>query len=273
MDIYGPSETVRVWFNSYDSSGAPVAPSAAFTTADFAIYSSGSATQKANTTGLTMTSPFDAQVGLHLLEIDLSTDTDLGVNEIHTVTLETAKTVDSQSVDGVVLSRFGIQSSPVVRGTFSGTHTTTTSDLGANAPANDISGYMLVNHTDEETVVITSYATGTGVATHAAWDNGAGVTDGEEWSLIPGPAESAKLALSMRGVIAGTASGTPTTVSNNSDLAGFADDELIGRTIVFTSGTAQGQAAEITDYANTSGVVTYAAITTASVSGDTFIIV
>jgi hypothetical protein len=38
---------------------------------------------------------------------------------------------------------------------------------------------------DNEARVITSYAKATGVATHDAWDNGAGVSDGEDWILFP----------------------------------------------------------------------------------------
>jgi hypothetical protein len=43
---------------------------------------------------------------------------------------------------------------------------------------------------------------------------------------------------------------------------------------VFTAGTAQGCAAVITDYTSVNGVISYSeGIATASVSGDTFIIV
>jgi hypothetical protein len=86
--------------------------------------------------------------------------------------------------------------------------------------------------------------------------------------------EEQKLKASAAGTLTGLASGTPTTTSNDSDLSGFEDDELIGRTIVFTAGTAQGCAAVITDYTSVNGVISYSeGIATASVSGDTFIIV
>lgn len=77
----------------------------------------------------------------------------------------------------------------------------------------------------------------------------------------------------LLGVITGTTSGTPTVTSSNTNLTGYADDELIGRVIIFTGGTADGQAARITDYANTNGVVTYDEITTAPAASDTFKIV
>jgi len=84
---------------------------------------------------------------------------------------------------------------------------------------------------------------------------------------------AAKLALSAAGIISGVAEGTPTTTSMDTDLSGFADDELINGAIVWTGGTAAGQRAKITDYANTNGVVSYAAIATAPVATDPFVIV
>jgi hypothetical protein len=75
------------------------------------------------------------------------------------------------------------------------------------------------------------------------------------------------------GIIYGTTSGTPTTTATDTNLTGYADDELIGRVIIFTGGTADGQASRITDYANTNGVVTYDLITTAPAASDSFKIV
>lgn len=76
------------------------------------------------------------------------------------------------------------------------------------------------------------------------------------------------------GVILGTAAtGTLSTTVATTDLTGFADDELIGRTIIFTSGTAVGQASDITDYASSNGTVTFTAIETAPANGDKFRIV
>lgn len=73
------------------------------------------------------------------------------------------------------------------------------------------------------------------------------------------------------GIITGTAAtGTLSTTQCTSDLSGYADDELIGRTITFTGGTAEGQQSRITDYASASGLVTFATITTAPANADTF---
>jgi hypothetical protein len=79
-----------------------------------------------------------------------------------------------------------------------------------------------------------------------------------------GSAAAANLALSAAGIIGGTAqTGTLSTTVMTSDLTGYVDDELIGRTVIWTGGTADGQASDITDYASASGTVTYTAITTA----------
>jgi hypothetical protein len=75
--------------------------------------------------------------------------------------------------------------------------------------------------------------------------------------------------------ITGSVSGGIPTVtgSGNTDLTGYLDDELIGRTIVFTSGTASGQAARIVDYVNTNGFVAFTTVITAPAISDTFVIV
>ena len=73
------------------------------------------------------------------------------------------------------------------------------------------------------------------------------------------------------GIIYGLAqTGTLSTTACTTDLSGFLDDELINRVIVFTGGTADGQAALITDYASASGLVTFTGgITTAPANNDT----
>ena len=89
-----------------------------------------------------------------------------------------------------------------------------------------------------------------------------------------GSAGAANLALSAAGIIGGAAeAGTLSTTVMTSDLTGYVNDELIGRTIIWTGGDANGQASDITDYASASGTVTYTAITTLPAAGDTFVIV
>ena len=74
-------------------------------------------------------------------------------------------------------------------------------------------------------------------------------------------------------IIGAAATGTLSTTQATSDLSGYADDQLIGRVIVWTSGNADGEATDITDYANASGLLTFTALTTAPANGDTFKIV
>lgn len=76
------------------------------------------------------------------------------------------------------------------------------------------------------------------------------------------------------GIILGAAqTGTLSTTQATTDLTGYADDQLISRVIVWTSGAAEGEATDITDYASASGLITFTAITTAPGNGDTFKIV
>jgi len=76
------------------------------------------------------------------------------------------------------------------------------------------------------------------------------------------------------GIIYGSAAtGTLSTTQATSDLTGYTDDQLIGRVIIWTSGAAEGEGTDITDYASASGLLTFTALTTAPANGDTFKIV
>jgi hypothetical protein len=115
MDYLGDfpeDSTVNIYFTTSDGSGGAVAPSSAFEAADIAIYKDNSAVQKITTNGLTMTSPFDAVTGLHLISIDTSNDTgDVGfwvTGSDFTVVLNPDETVDGQTVVKV-LAQFSIE--------------------------------------------------------------------------------------------------------------------------------------------------------------------
>jgi len=76
------------------------------------------------------------------------------------------------------------------------------------------------------------------------------------------------------GIIYGAAAtGTLSTTQATSDLTGYADDQLIGRVIIWTSGACEGEGTDITDYASASGLLTFTALTTAPSDADTFKIV
>lgn len=76
------------------------------------------------------------------------------------------------------------------------------------------------------------------------------------------------------GIITGAAAtGTLSTTQATTDLTGYADDQLIGRVIIWLSGACEGEASDITDYASLNGLVTFTALTTAPANADTFKIV
>lgn len=107
MKTINPNTTVRIYFSTVDSTGALVAPSAAFTASDFAIHKDGGSTEKTTTNGITVTSPFDSVTGLHLIEIDTSNDTGDSdfwkANSNYIIRFSTAKTVDSIAVTGMIV--------------------------------------------------------------------------------------------------------------------------------------------------------------------------
>jgi hypothetical protein len=76
------------------------------------------------------------------------------------------------------------------------------------------------------------------------------------------------------GIIYGAAvTGTLSTTQATSDLTGYADSQLIGRVIIWTSGPAEGEGTDITAYTSAGGLLTFTALTTPPVNGDTFKIV
>jgi len=144
MGDYADDSTVRIFFTTNDGSGGAVAPSTAFEAADVVIYKNNSATQKATTNGITMTSPFDSVTGLHLVEIDCSNDTgDAGfwvAGNDYSVVLSPDETVDSQTVVAAI-AQFSIENRIVsaVSGNVAGIAGTITTLDGLNNfdPASD----------------------------------------------------------------------------------------------------------------------------------------
>jgi hypothetical protein len=78
----------------------------------------------------------------------------------------------------------------------------------------------------------------------------------------------------VSGILFGTAAtGTLSTTQATTNLSGYADDQLIGRVVIWLSGACEGEASDITDYASSGGMLTFTALTTAPGNGDTFKIV
>lgn len=109
FDLSGAVITIP--FTTHEADGGSVAPSSAFEADDVRIYKNSSATQRASTSGVTMTSPFDSVTGLHILSIDITDDDDVGFfdsgNDYHVV-LVPDETVDGQTVVKL-LATFSIQ--------------------------------------------------------------------------------------------------------------------------------------------------------------------
>jgi hypothetical protein len=103
---YADNSVVDILFTTHDKDGAAVAPSSSFENTDIRIYKNGSATQKTSVNGVTMTSPFGALVGLHLLQIDTGNDTgDVGfwaIGSEYVVVLSPDETVDTENVIKVI---------------------------------------------------------------------------------------------------------------------------------------------------------------------------
>jgi hypothetical protein len=85
------------------------------------------------------------------------------------------------------------------------------------------------------------------------------------------------LSLSADTIINGTASGTPTTTTMVSDIGVTVNDQYNGRIIIFaddtTTAALRDQATDITACTAATNTLTFTALTTAPVSGDTFVIV
>ena len=122
---------------------------------------------------------------------------------------------------------------------------------------------------DENTVAAAILETPANLlATNASGEASADVT------AIGGNATSAtNLSESTRALIPGTVvAGTLSTTTMTTDLSGYPSDTLIGRLVVFNSGTADGQGAVITGYNTTNGQVSFDALAVAPVADDTFVI-
>lgn len=97
----GSRTTVRLCFTTHDKDGGAVAPNSAFEAADIRIYKDGSATERASTSGYTMTSPFDSVTGLHHVSIDLTDNTTAGfyaAGSFYMIVLVPDETVDTETV-------------------------------------------------------------------------------------------------------------------------------------------------------------------------------
>ena len=75
------------------------------------------------------------------------------------------------------------------------------------------------------------------------------------------------------GIVTGTVASGSTTTLVVTDLVEATNDHLNSRTVVFTSGALDGQAAKILDYTGATKTLTVTALTEAPANGTTFVIV
>jgi len=99
-----------------------------------------------------------------------------------------------------------------------------------------------------------------------------GVVDADITAINGSATAAVQLALSANEIEDGQCEGTPTTTVIQTDLAETQDDIYIGRTIIFTSGNARGEASDITDYVGSTGTLTVTLLANAPAATDTFII-
>ena len=103
-----------------------------------------------------------------------------------------------------------------------------------------------------------------------------GPTDAEMIARTLAAGPLAQLTQNLDNCLTGTASGTPTTTTMISGIGVTVDDQFKGRIITFdddtTTAALQEQSTDITGATAASNTLTFTALTTAPVSGDTFVI-
>jgi len=260
---------------------------------------------------ITWSASLDSIDGKNRVSVDLSNDTDLqNAGGFYELWWESDATVDSITpVECLAVWTVETDSQKAARtlqstayiteilgtqtGVTDGTGLNLSAQIDAQTPDDALIGtvWLVQDATDgrSEEVVVTDYASSGTLATIATLGDGGAlsftpVAGDSAWRVgivdRAYTASAAALATVDANVdtlvspyITGTATLTPTVQTMSSDLTGYLDEELISRTIVWTSGTASGQAARIVDYLASNGTVVFTTIKTAPVSGDTFVIV
>jgi len=120
---FAPLSTVYCYFSTAGADGARIAFSDALEVGDVRVYKNGSTTERSSTAGFTVTTAFDTLVGVHLVAIDTSDNTDAGFyaagNEYTIVLYPDTETVDTKA-PSAILGQFSIARKPagcVLQGT------------------------------------------------------------------------------------------------------------------------------------------------------------
>jgi len=102
---FAPNGLVVAAFNTALTTGARGDFSSALEAADFRIYKGTSATERSSTAGITVSAPHDAMVGVHIVSVDLSDNTDAGFYEAgkeYTLVVYPDETIDSLAVSAAI---------------------------------------------------------------------------------------------------------------------------------------------------------------------------
>lgn len=139
-------QRVRYYLSTHDRLGANVAPSSAFEAADFIVYKNGDAAQI--TAGITVTSPFDGEIGFHLVDVDTRNDAYARAAD-YTLCLACDETIDGQTITAVPLAQFSVENRNPQHGGFRTTIATMTSQTvfrltDAPLEANALRGWTIV---------------------------------------------------------------------------------------------------------------------------------
>ena len=94
----------------------------------------------------------------------------------------------------------------------------------------------------------------------------------DTFSISDNATSANNLEESTTGIIVGNFSGTPTQTSGDTSLTAV-NDTYIGRTLVILDGPAAGEITDVTDYAQTNGVLTYTALVSTPNANDNFVLV
>ena len=259
--------TIRLFFNSTnpDGGGAPVAPSSAFVAADVCIWKDGSATQKASTAGVTVTSPFDSIVGLHLVEIDTSNNTDTGFwasGSSYTVRLVTAKTVATYSVSGLLIGEFSIE-----------LQTADVRKIGGDGQsATDLKDFADAGY-DPTTNTVTAEldSAATAALVDLIWDE---PLTGATHNVATSSGKRLRQTTAFQQIDATVNDAAASTTTFITTLSSSVDNFYNDSMLVFTDGALAGQVRAIYDYIGaTKTIILEEALTSAPVNGVAFAVV
>ena len=298
-----------IMFTSHNAAGAPIAPSAPFGAADIFIYKGVSGVQRATIAGVGVTSPFDAVVGLHSLNIDLSENSDIGfyaVGQRYRVMLIPATTtVDGQAVLAE-LATFEIVSHKTkqsdyfdafVKATLVALNTSATQAELPAATYGDLQGSLLTviggagvdqsttiagfDDTTDIAVFVETLSTALdGTSIVLIQKDGRNIIDAANpldaniVSVNSVTAAAVQMAIAAQEMISGTAiTGTLSVTQMSTNLTEATNDHYKDAFIIWTGGVLKGQRKEITAYNGTTKVLTFKTATDIPANTDPFLIV